>query len=351
MHGLELFVLFFFGPIFIKAQFNNMISQMMSGGTGSGSSTTGSDGCAGARVSCLPAPWCRRTTDNRGCSKCECGKQGNTQDSDDKSPFLPNHNQQMTPQSYSSFLNMLSGANAQGFGPNSGAGLMSMGGINPGFGGSQVGPMNPMASMFGANSMYGGGLSGSMGSAGGHNPPNTDGTGSDCGPAPYTCMAPPPWCQRLYDSQGCVNCYCGQELSKFLQALNGITDKPEMTSKAYDSSDSTLETSTGTTLSTLLRSTKTVAMTTAQPPFGKPCLANFMCALSCDTGYQTDDDACPVCACMDDNDKTTIMDPSTTPLQSTGMVLCPGIFDCDTVCMTGYQTDANGCPICQCEND
>ncbi|OWF47670.1 uncharacterized protein LOC110454078 [Mizuhopecten yessoensis] len=364
MQLFELLVLFFLGPLFSNAQFNNFMSQMLNGGTGSASATTGSDGCSGASVSCLPAPWCRRTTDDRGCNKCDCGRLGNTQEKSNGTSPVTDHRQQAAPQSFSSFISMLKGAHGPGNSANSGAGFQSMSGMHPGFGGSQMGPMNPMASMFGTNSMFGGGvLAGSMSGAGGvpnipHGPVDTSGTGSECGTAPYTCMAPPPWCQRLVNSKGCVKCYCGQELTKFLQTLNAITDNPELTSH---SSESTVDTSTGTTLSAILRSTQSITMTTARPPLGKPCLATFMCTLSCDTGYQTDDNACPVCACMDDHvilshDQTTVADlppvvQSSTPVQKNGIIMCPGIFDCDTVCMTGYQTDANGCPICQCEND
>ncbi|XP_033725841.1 uncharacterized protein LOC117315655 [Pecten maximus] len=366
MHLLALFLLYFLGPLLINGQFNKFISRITTASTGSGSSATGSDECSGVRVSCLPAPWCRRTTDDRGCYKCECSELANTQNKNDNPVFTSDHRQQSAPQSYSPFLNMLSGANGPGIGAHPGSGVMSMTGVNPGFGGgSQMGPMNPMASMFGANSMYGGGgLSRPMSGFGGvpnvpHGPQDSAGTGSDCSPAPYTCMAPPPWCQRLPDSKGCVKCYCGQELTKFLQTMNTITNKPEITSQKNHSSGTTSDTSIGTTLSAILRSTETTTMTTPRPPLGKPCLATFMCTLTCDTGYQTDDDDCPVCACMDSqiplfSDQTPVADLHTVVPGSTldnVIIMCPGIFDCDTVCMTGYQTDANGCPICQCETN
>lgn len=31
-----------------------------------------------------------------------------------------------------------------------------------------------------------------------------------CDPAPYTCSLPPPWCQRVVKTDGCVNCFCGK---------------------------------------------------------------------------------------------------------------------------------------------
>ena len=36
---------------------------------------------------------------------------------------------------------------------------------------------------------------------------------SDCPAAARTCIAPPPWCQRLVDEKGCVKCLCGQGMS------------------------------------------------------------------------------------------------------------------------------------------
>ena len=33
---------------------------------------------------------------------------------------------------------------------------------------------------------------------------------SNCPAASRTCLAPPPWCQRLVDEKGCVKCLCGQ---------------------------------------------------------------------------------------------------------------------------------------------
>ncbi|XP_069103211.1 uncharacterized protein [Argopecten irradians] len=305
MYRLELLLLFFSGPLLVNATFENLLSQLITRRTRSALSHTGSDECSGVRVSCLPAPWCRQTADERGCTKCECS-QGNTQNKNSNPMFGTDNQQQNVPQSFSPFFNMLSGASAPGFGTNSGAGFMS--GVNPGFGGSQMGPMNPMASIFGANSMHGGaGLSGPMGGTGGvpnvpHGPQLSSETGGDCGPAPYTCMAPPPWCQRLPDSKGCINCYCGQELTNYLQTLNTITNKPETTSRGNDSLETTSDTSVGTTLSAVLGSTEAVTITTVRPPLGKPCLATFMCTLSCDTGYQTDKDECPVCACMTDKD-------------------------------------------------
>ena len=36
---------------------------------------------------------------------------------------------------------------------------------------------------------------------------------SNCPAAARTCIAPPPWCQRLVDEKGCVKCLCGQGMS------------------------------------------------------------------------------------------------------------------------------------------
>lgn len=100
-----------------------------------------------------------------------------------------------------------------------------------------MGPMNPMAAMFGSgggsNPMSGPmGFSGSMPQMGGGrgfmgpmNPllsasagltnPNTPSPANQtsCDPAPYTCPAPPPWCQRIVDENGCTKCFCGEGFS------------------------------------------------------------------------------------------------------------------------------------------
>lgn len=97
-----------------------------------------------------------------------------------------------------------------------------------------MGPMNPMAAMFGSGNPMSGsgsspmsrpmGFSGGMSLMGGFmgqmNPmmgaaagltnqktPNVNQT--DCDSAPYTCPAPPPWCQRIVDEKGCTKCACG----------------------------------------------------------------------------------------------------------------------------------------------
>ena len=84
--------------------------------------------------------------------------------------------------------------------------------------------MNPMAAML---QHMGGQMGGpQMGGVGGFNSltgPTGIGTGAlpntnqpvptsktICDPAPYTCSLPPPWCQRMVNSDGCVVCYCGQ---------------------------------------------------------------------------------------------------------------------------------------------
>ncbi|XP_069102539.1 uncharacterized protein [Argopecten irradians] len=43
--------------------------------------------------------------------------------------------------------------------------------------------------------------------------------------------------------------------------------------------------------------------------------------------------------------------PPTTVAPSTTMatVVCPGVFNCVADCFAGYKSDANGCPLCECE--
>ena len=80
--------------------------------------------------------------------------------------------------------------------------------------------MNPMAAMF--HQMGGGGGGNGMGFSSLTGPTGI-GTGplpnsnqpvptpkKTCDPAPYTCSLPPPWCQRIINSDGCVLCYCGE---------------------------------------------------------------------------------------------------------------------------------------------
>lgn len=338
-----------------NAQFSNFFAQMMNGngqaGTSSGSggsqnTGSGKSNCITASVSCLPAPWCKRTVDKSGCPKCECGGMSPMMAGGSAKNFPTSGG---NPSTSNLFTSMLGGGAGRGF-PNL-----------TGFGYGK-GPINPMAMVFGSGSMLGGGSGspflGGMGSF--PNPMGGSGSGmssqtqtttekSNCDPAPYTCPVPPPWCQRLVDLEGCVKCYCGQQLQEYLQNLQGIiTTKSPKNQTTSGSSDATQLSHT-----TEMTSPKTTTTTTT-PPLGMSCLANFMCTLTCDNGYKTADDGCPMCECIGDVPQMaqSTLPPSNINLPTDGSVItCPGIFDCQKMCLNGFQTDSQGCPLCQCEAD
>eukprot|EP00105_Crassostrea_gigas_P020296 XP_011439040.1 PREDICTED: uncharacterized protein LOC105336430 isoform X2 [Crassostrea gigas] len=250
----------------------------------------------------------------------------------------------------------------------------------------QMGPVNPMASMFGSgNPMSGSGnspMSRPMGFSGGMSPmggfmgqmnpmmgasagltnqktPNVNQT--DCDPAPYTCPAPPPWCQRIVDEKGCTKCACGNDLKAYYDKLKGVTENVTSTTTAAPVNQTVTVTSQTTPSTTTVNG---VSTTTDTPPLGKACLANFFCTLDCRTGYQTDATGCPLCVCNADIDIFTQAPPpdsSTSPVPLTTVPIasssspggvasfvCPGIFDCMKQCMNGYRVDSQGCPRCEC---
>uniref|UniRef100_A0A8W8P185 Antistasin-like domain-containing protein n=2 Tax=Magallana gigas TaxID=29159 RepID=A0A8W8P185_MAGGI len=269
----------------------------------------------------------------------------------------------------------------------------SMYGNNGGFGfpgfpsySGQMGPVNPMASMFGSgNPMSGSGnspMSRPMGFSGGMSPmggfmgqmnpmmgasagltnqktPNVNQT--DCDPAPYTCPAPPPWCQRIVDEKGCTKCACGNDLKAYYDKLKGVTENITSTTTAAPVNQTVTVTSQTTPSTTAVNG---VSTTTDAPPLGKACLANFFCTLDCRTGYQTDATGCPLCVCNADIDiftqapppdsSTSLVPLTTVPIASSSSpggvasFVCPGIFDCMKQCMNGYRVDSRGCPRCEC---
>lgn len=46
--------------------------------------------------------------------------------------------------------------------------------------------------------------------------------------------------------------------------------------------------------------------------------------------------------------KITTVSPIVTSGSSSGTIMCPGIFDCTLMCMSGYKIDSQGCPLCKC---
>uniref|UniRef100_A0A8W8P4Y8 Antistasin-like domain-containing protein n=1 Tax=Magallana gigas TaxID=29159 RepID=A0A8W8P4Y8_MAGGI len=312
--------------------------------------------------SCLPAPWCTTITDLNGCRTCECNR---------------------------SFRSSRATASAGALSPFD----TSMYGNNGGFGfpgfpsySGQMGPVNPMASMFGSgNPMSGSGnspMSRPMGFSGGMSPmggfmgqmnpmmgasagltnqktPNVNQT--DCDPAPYTCPAPPPWCQRIVDEKGCTKCACGNDLKAYYDKLKGVTENITSTTTAAPVNQTVTVTSQTTPSTTAVNG---VSTTTDAPPLGKACLANFFCTLDCRTGYQTDATGCPLCVCNADIDiftqapppdsSTSLVPLTTVPIASSSSpggvasFVCPGIFDCMKQCMNGYRVDSRGCPRCEC---
>ncbi|XP_076080899.1 uncharacterized protein LOC143051817 isoform X2 [Mytilus galloprovincialis] len=251
-------------------------------------------------VSCMPAPWCQRAVDSDGCRKCSC----------------------------------------------------SMGGFAGGLAG-QSSFMNPMASMFhqmggsgGFNSLTGPSGIGTGALPNSNQPIPT--TKTACDSAPYTCSLPPPWCQRVVNSDSCVVCYCGQELKQHFENIQ--------TGKNNQSTQGASNITETTTLKTIQEvSTTTVpkqATTTS-------CLQNFFCTTICDHGYMTDTNGCPLCQCIQPGSsgvvttnapvtKITTVSPIVTSGSSSGTIMCPGIFDCTLMCMSGYKIDSQGCPVCKC---
>ncbi|KAK3095624.1 hypothetical protein FSP39_016812 [Pinctada imbricata] len=242
----------------------------------------------------------------------------------------------------------------------------------------QMGPMNPMAAIFGSSAFGGGGAGGNpfsnpMGGAGGMGGmggfggmggmggmmgrQDTATASPDCDPAPYTCPAPPPWCQRTVDEKGCVKCYCGEDLQKYLSKLQG---------NSPDSTPETNSTDTNITSTTSIKNNITTlplpssSTTTPAPPLGKPCLANFMCTLDCVTGFQTDQNNCPVCACnRQDNGQIHVASasgPVFNPLHYSahGDYVRPCLAYqqyCGLHCPHGYALGANKCQYCLCKAD
>ncbi|XP_061170382.1 uncharacterized protein LOC133179705 [Saccostrea echinata] len=327
--------------------------------------------CKSESISCLPAPWCHTVTDVNGCHTCTC-------------------NRSFRYTRETTHASALSPFSASMFGKNGGFGFPGF----PSFSG-QMGPMNPMAAMLGSGSSMSGagssfpgmgnppmsgqmGFPGAMSPMGGFmgqmNPMSGAALGlsnqktpiknqTSCDPAPYTCLAPPPWCQRIIDEEGCTKCLCGNDLEAYYDKLQGATK--DITTGTPTSTVNQTNTTVTSRVSPTTTSTITAPTTTIAPPLGKACLANFFCTLDCRTGYQTDPTGCPLCSCNDDiNDVVTqgapIPDSSTTQVPLTTLpisvssspagisVVCPGIFDCMKQCMNGYQVDAQGCPLCQC---
>lgn len=321
--------------------------------------------CKSDSVSCLPAPWCKRVTDENGCRTCQCNR------------GFRSSRQTTSAGAVNPFDTSMFGSNNGGFGfPGF-----------PSFSG-QMGPMNPMAAMFGSgggsNPMSGPmGFSGSMPQMGGGrgfmgpmNPLLSASAGltnqktpspanqTSCDPAPYTCPAPPPWCQRIVDENGCTKCFCGEDLTAYYDKIRGVTKNVTSTTITTPVNQTHTVVTSGTTPPST--PVKTTPIKTDAPPLGKACLANFFCTLDCRTGYQTDSTGCPLCSCNDDNGiftqapfpdlqastspvplTTTTVSTSTTPNGGVNVV-CPGIFDCMKQCMNGYQVDAQGCPLCAC---
>ncbi|KAL3884416.1 hypothetical protein ACJMK2_024555 [Sinanodonta woodiana] len=280
-------------------QFPNFFASILKG--------TGNN-CMTGSVSCLPAPWCRRLVDESGCAKCDCSQM------ESKAPENIEIFKRSNPTSLSG--EMLGALRDYQRGQIALMGLLQLYGAQ----------VNPMASILGGSSMFNGGM--------GPGSPPVQNVNSSCDPAPYTCVVPPPWCQRVVNQQGCVKCICGQELQLYLQNLQG-------TSSVMSQPPGFLSPSAS-------------SMTSSASPLGKSCLASFFCTKICDNGYVTDNDGCPVCLCISgqtppQNQQTSSNPPVTVTTSSSNHVIsCPGIFDCDKMCDRGYVTDPSGCPLCQC---
>ena len=54
-----------------------------------------------------------------------------------------------------------------------------------------------------------------------------------------------------------------------------------------------------------------------------------MCEIDCLYGFQTDENGCEVCLCVEEPD-------------------CPLMTNCGLYCSNGYATDENGCDLCRC---
>ncbi|KAK3599795.1 hypothetical protein CHS0354_037282 [Potamilus streckersoni] len=286
-------------------QFPNFFASLMKG--------TGNN-CMIGSVSCLPAPWCRRIVDESGCAKCDCSQMESK----------ASENLEIFKRSLFHPSSPLSGELLGALGDYQ-RGQISLMGLSQMYG-AQV---NPMASVLGGSSLFNGGM--------GPGTPPVQNVNSSCDTAPYTCVVPPPWCQRVVDQQGCVKCLCGQELQLYLQNLQGVASGTSQPSGFLSTSTATPRPNSSTT-----------------SPVGTSCLATFSCTKICDNGYVTDSDDCPVCQCINDqtpphNQQTSSHPPVTfiTP-SSNHVISCPGIFDCDKMCDRGYVTDPSGCPLCQC---
>ncbi|XP_056002756.1 uncharacterized protein LOC125662508 isoform X2 [Ostrea edulis] len=321
--------------------------------------------CMSGSIACLPAPWCQTVKDENGCPRCKCNRSF-------RSSRETPHAGAMSPFSTSMF------------GSNGGFGFPGF----PSFSG-QMGPMNPMAAMFGSGSSMSGtgnspmsgpmGFSGGMSSMGGFmgqmnpllgasagltNQKTPSNNKTSCDPAPYTCPAPPPWCQRIVDEGGCTKCLCGEELQTYYDKIQGVT-KSTTAKPPTVTVNQTRSTMTPQASSSTITPVKTTPITTFAPPLGKACLANFFCTLDCRTGYRTDSVGCPLCSCNGDSSLITqathIPDSSTSPVPFTTLpisgsgspigdlnVVCPGIFDCMKQCLNGYRVDGQGCPLCEC---